>query len=73
MTAHDILEQARNTSCICGAPPGCPCVCESGHYHKGRLCHAVEQGLVPASEVATLLWGYRFHAMDTVPDPGGVT
>ena len=71
MTAHDILEQARNTSCICGAPPGCPCVCEPGHYYLARVACAAREGRITGGDFASLVWGNTFYGMDTVTDPGG--
>ena len=72
MTIHDLCEQARNTACACGAPPGCPCVCAPRHYHYARLARAARDGLITTEDFAQVIHDADvFQGMDTVTDPGG--
>lgn len=74
MTMHEICEQARNTQCSCGAPPGCPCVCESGHYHLSRVARARRAGLISDTDFASVLHDADvFTGASTLHDPGTVT
>lgn len=68
MTLHQLCEQARNVQCACGAPPGCPCVCESGHYHPSRFSRARRAGLIGMDDMAYVI---RNFPRD-VTDPGPV-
>ena len=74
MTIHDLCEQARNTTCACGAPPGCPCVCAPQHYHYARLARAARDGLITTEDFAQVIHDADvFQGLDTVTDPGTVT
>ena len=69
MTLHQLCEQARNASCICGAPPGCPCVAESGHYHLRRFLRARQDYFIGDDDIAYLIRNFTAD----VTDPGEVT
>ena len=72
MTIHELCLQARNDSCpCCGAPPGCPCVTESSHYHLARVAVAAHHGRIPLPEFASVIHDADvFTGMDTIADPG---
>jgi hypothetical protein len=69
MKLHDLCQQARNTACACGAPPGCPCVAAPRHYHLARFAHRAQEGGITPADFASLIWGDVFQGMDTVTDP----
>jgi hypothetical protein len=68
-TLHELCEQARNTQCACGAPPGCPCVCAPGDYHLSRFSRARASGLIGMDDMASVI---RLTSRMTVHDPGTV-
>ena len=71
MTIHDLCAAALNSPCPCGAPPGCPCVCESSHYHYARFAVAARDGALPVAEFAAVIHDADvFTGADTVYDPG---
>jgi hypothetical protein len=68
---HQLCEQARNTACACGAPPGCPCVCQASHYHLARFARAAQARLITTAEFAAVIPDRdMFGGMDTITDPG---
>jgi len=73
MTIHELCLQALNSACPgCGVPPGCPCACESAHYHLARVAAAAHAGHVPVAEFASVIHDADvFTGMDTLADPGG--
>jgi len=71
MTIHELCLQALNSQCPCGAPPGCPCVCESSHYHYARFSLATTAGHIPRGEFASIIHDFEVvQGFDTVCDPG---
>lgn len=58
MTLHELCEQARNTQCNCGAPPGCPCVCAPGDYHLARFERARLEERISFDDIAYLIRNY---------------
>jgi len=65
---HQICEQARNVDCVCGAPPGCPCVCAPRHYHASRFAHARRAGLLTLDDIAYVIRVTRNS--EVTDDPG---
>ena len=63
-SVHQLCEQARNVACVCGAPPGCPCVCTSGHYHPSRFQHAYRAGLIDLDDIAFITRNYLTEVID---------
>ena len=61
MTIHDLCEQARNTACACGAPPGCPCVCAPREYHPCRFARARASGLITFDDMGYIIRVTRFR------------
>ena len=71
MTLHAICEQARNVQCSCGAPPGCPCICEAGHYHLSRIARTRRADLITGEDFASVIADADvFTGASTVTDPG---
>jgi hypothetical protein len=68
VTRHEICEQARNVPCVCGAPPGCPCVAAPRHWHASRFAHARRAGLIGFDEIAYVIRAAR-HG-EITDDPG---
>ena len=66
MNLHEMCEQARNTQCGCGAPPGCPCVCAPGDYHPSRFSRARRAGLIGMDDMAYVIRNFP----TVVHDPG---
>jgi hypothetical protein len=69
MTLHEITEAARDESCACGAPPGCPCVAPPSEYHLSRVEAARAHGRISQDDIAYVIRNF----LRTVPDPGPVT
>jgi len=70
MTIHQLCLAALNSQCPCGAPPGCPCVCESAHYHYARFAVAAREGRLPVAEFAAVIHDADvFRGFDTLADP----
>lgn len=61
---HELCEQARATSCTCGAAPGQPCNCGPDRYHLARFVHARRLDWITQDDIAYIIRCYT----TTVPD-----